>query len=292
MKQGKTYGNAWLYKALIWLLRHVNIRILYVFQKVCVIPFTLLSKGYKITYRYYHDKCGQGQRQALLSSYRNNSLFGQTVVDKFAMYAGHHFVVRYNGEEQYREMTRKPQALMQLSAHIGCSEILGYSYNNSKPCNVLVYGGENPAMMEYRKQAFGNKDIRMIPVATEGRHSEEIISALDRGEIVCAFADRFMNEKKYLVSKIHGHEVKLARGPFSMAVTRGLDVVMANAMKEPDGSYTAFFTPLHYDRTLTPKAQRQQLADAYCTEIERLLTLYPTQWFNYSDIWLKGQNDK
>ena len=70
-----------------------------------------------------------------------------------------------------------------------------------------------------------------------------------------------------------------------MAVTRGIDVVVVNAMKEKDGSYKVFFTPLTYDKTLSASQQRQQLADAYTAEIERLLEMYPLQWFNYFDLW-------
>lgn len=271
-----------MYEALIGMLRHVNIRVFYIFMAVCVIPFTLLfSRGAKLTYRYYHKVKGEGILKAWWMVYRNHCIFGQTVIDKFAMYAGRQFKVNYQGKEEYRALTEQPEALLQLSAHIGASEILGYSYDNQKVCNVLVYGGEKQSLMAYRQSAFNNKKINMIPVVTDGGHSEDIIRAFDNGEIVCAFADRFMNEKKLILSTIHGHEVKLAKGPFSMAVNRGLNVVMANAMKERDGSYTAFFTPLHYDRSLPTKEQRQQLADAYCAEIERLLEQYPLQWFNY-----------
>ena len=155
----------------------------------------------------------------------------------------------------------------------------------SKPCNVLVYGGEKQSLMSYRKASFGQSNIRMIPVGTEGSRSEDIVEALDKGEIISAFADRFMSPNKVVVSSIHGYEVNLAKGPFSLAITRGIDIIMASAMKEKDGSYTAWFTPLPYDRTLSKSEQRQQIADAYTAEIERMLELYPLQWFNYSNLW-------
>ena len=143
--------------------------------------------------------------------------------------------------------------------------------------------------MDYRKGAFSHSNIRMIPVGTDTSHSDEIIAALDRGETVSVFADRLMNANKVVVSTLHGCQVNLAKGPFSLATTRGINVIMASAMKEPDGSYTAFFTPLCYDKTLSKSEQRQQLADAYTAEIERLLEMYPLQWFNYSDLWVANK---
>ena len=56
-------------------------------------------------------------------------------------------------------------------------------------------------------------------------------------------------------------------------------------MKEKDGSYSAYFTPLHYDKALPKSEQRQQLADAYTAEIDRMLESYPLQWFNYSNLF-------
>ena len=117
-------------------------------------------------------------------TYRNHTIFGQTVIDKFAMYAGRNFKVTYIGLDKFKMMTLRPEAMLQLSAHIGCSEIVGYSYDNEKISNVLVYGGEKERMMNYRKAAFKNKHIKMIPVGIGDGHSEEIITALEKGEIV------------------------------------------------------------------------------------------------------------
>lgn len=284
--EGRTYGNARMYKILICWLKHVDIRVFYAFMAVCVIPVTLvLSPGARLTFRYFRHMRGYGWWKSLRSTYQNHCLFGQTVIDKFAMYAGHKFKMTYNGLEHYNKLLESPEAFIQLGAHIGCCEILGYSLHVNKPCNVLVYGGEKQSIMGYRKASFGNSNIKMIPVGIDTSYSEDIVNALDRGETVSAFADRFMNINKVVVSTIHGHQVNLAKGPFSLATTRGINVIMASAMKEKDGSYTAYFTPIDYDKTLPKSQQRQQIADGYTAEIERLLDMYPLQWFNYSNLW-------
>lgn len=286
-KDGSTYGNQWLYSTLIQGLKILDIRVFYYFMSICVIPFTLIfSPGAKLTYRYFRQKRHYGVWKSWWSTYKNHCIFGQTVIDKFAMYAGHKFKIAYHGKELYDELLSRPDAFIQLSAHIGCSEILGYSLHVNKPCNVLVYGGEKASLMSYRKASFGDMNIRMIPVGIETSHSEEIVEALDRGEILSAFADRFMNINKVVVSTIHGYKVNLAKGPFSLATTRGIDVIIASTMKEKDGSYTAYFTSLPYDRSLPKAQQRQQIADAYTAEVERLLNMYPYQWFNYSNPWV------
>lgn len=288
--KGITYGSAWMYKALIFMLRIVNIRVFYIVMAVFVIPITLVfSPGARLTFHYFRQMRGYGWWQSLRLTYRNHCIFGQTVIDKFAMYAGHKFRIRYEGLDAYKQLSAGDKPLLQLSAHIGCSEVLGYSLHVGKPCNVLVYGGEKQSLMNYRRASFGSSNIKMIPVGTDQSHSDEIIRALDNGETVSAFADRLMNINKVVISTLHGFQVYLAKGPFSLATTRGIDVIMASAMKEKDGSYTAYFTPLTYDKTLSKSQQRQQLADAYTAEIERLLDRYPLQWFNYSDLWVEKE---
>lgn len=288
MRRGTTYGNAWMYRALIGLLRRVDRRVFYVLMRTIIIPAQLpFCPGTRLAYQYFRHRRGYGRWRAAWCTYLNHCLFGETVIDKFAMYAGRQIKINVTDDTAYRQMNNQPKPVIQLGAHIGCSEILGYSYYVKKPLNMLVFGGENQPLMQLRQHQFGEMNIRMIPVGVETSHAQEISDALERGEIVSAFADRLMNPRKAVVSTIHGQEVLLAKGPFSLATTRGLPVVMVTAMKEKDGSYTAFMTPLYYDTTVSQCEQRQQLADAYTSEIERLLRIYPLQWFNYFDLWKK-----
>ena len=275
-----------MHRTLIKLLRRVDIRYVYRFMAVCVIPVAMVfSPGSRIAYQYFRKRRGQGCWQALLSTYRNHCLFGQTVIDKFAMYAGHHFEVHSTGHEYFYAHVREDQPVMLLNAHVGCSEMVGYNLSQTKPCNVLVYGGEKQEVMEYRKKQFADMGIKMIPVGTDGVDIMEIVDCLDRGEALSVFADRFMNPKKVLHSTIHGFKVKLSRGPFALAVNRGLEVYMVLAMKQQDGSYDGRIIYLDYDKTLPHREQRQQLVDLYTAEIEKILEDYPLQWFNYFDIW-------
>lgn len=282
-KAGVTFGSARLYRTLIRLLRVVNIRVVYAFADCCVIPIAMVvSPGARVAYRYFRHWQGLSRLRALRATYRNHCLFAETVIDKFASYAGHRFALTLHGAESYERLLAQPGAVIQFGAHIGCSEILGYNYPVRKACNVLAYGGENVAMMDYRERAFEGMNMRIIPVGTDRSHAEEIASAIDRGEVVCAFADRVMNPRKTVTARLFGREVQVAKGPLSMAVHHQLPVIMVSAMKNRQGGYDAFFTPLAYDKALSPAAQRQQLADAYTREMERLLGMYPLQWFNYN----------
>ena len=70
-----------------------------------------------------------------------------------------------------------------------------------------------------------------------------------------------------------------------MPTMRGLNVLAVNVMKTSATGYTVFVTPLAYDKTAPRQEQMRQLATAYVAELERLLTLYPAQWYNYFEFW-------
>ena len=140
--KGKTFGSAWMFKALIVMLRTINIKVFYAFMAICVIPVTMVfSSGARLAFTYYHRRRNYGWWKSLRATYKNHCLFGQTVIDKFAMYAGHKFQIAYQGLEDYNRLLDCPEAFIQLSAHIGCSEILGYSLHLDKPCGN---GSGNP----------------------------------------------------------------------------------------------------------------------------------------------------
>ena len=66
---------------------------------------------------------------------------------------------------------------------------------------------------------------------------------------------------------------------------RGVDVLSVNVMKEGAKKYKIYLTPLGYGRDLPRREQIGQLCRAYIAELERMVRLYPTQWFNFFDFW-------
>ena len=102
---GTTYGNSWMHHWLIRLLRFLDIRIVYAFMAVCVIPVCMVvNPGRKVIYRYFREIWGLRPLGAILKTYRNFYLFGQVVVDKFAMYAGKKFDIETEGYVHFQEL--------------------------------------------------------------------------------------------------------------------------------------------------------------------------------------------
>lgn len=283
--QGTTSGNSQMHSGLIMLLRVIDIRLIYAFAYVFVVPAYLFRPGFKYIYRYFRQRWGYGRVKAFFKTWQNHCMFSQVVIDRFAMYAGKHFHFDVEGYEHFQQLSDKSEAFIQLSSHIGNYEMAGYTLSAKKPLNALVFGGEKPSVMENRAKMFSDKNIRMIATKDDMSHLFLIDGAIQRGEIVSMPADRMFGSEKRVDEHLLGAPVKLPLGPFSVAAMRGLDVLAVNVMKSSTRGYTIYVTPLSYDREAPRSEQTAQLAHGYTTELERILRKYPTQWYNFYDFW-------
>lgn len=283
--QGSTSGSAWMHKQLIRVLRHTDVRWLYAFSAVFVIPICLLlrpSRG--IIYRYFRQRHKMGRCRAAWKTYTNHCLFAQVVIDRFAMFAGRQFDVKVEGYDHYLAVA--DEGFVQLSAHMGNYEMAGYTLvAKGKRFNALVYGGEKASIMEGRDKMFADNNIRMIPIAADGSHLFLLNEALGNHEIVSMPADRVVGSTKTISIDFLGATAQFPQGPFSVATMRGLDVLAVNVMKTSLKEYTVFVESLPYDKTLPRKDQQRQLARRYADCLERMLSRYPEQWYNYFEFW-------
>lgn len=284
---GTTYGNKRMHRWLIRMLRHVDARILYAFASVCVVPVCLaVNPSCGIAYRYFRLRHGFGRLKSAWSVYVNHCAFAQTVIDKFAMYAGRKFDIEIEGYPHFQALADAAPGFLQLSAHIGNYEIAGYSLKaQNKRFNALVFGGEKESVMENRRRLFASTKVNMIAVRPDMGHLFDINQALASGEAVSMSADRILGSDKHIAVDFIGAEADLPYGPFALAAMRSLDVITVNVVKTGLRKYKVIVTPLSYPHNGTRREQISVLARAYAGELERILHLYPTQWYNYFEFW-------
>lgn len=284
---GSTYGSGWMHRCLIRSLRFIDVRFLYLFSAIFVIPVCLvLNESRKTAYHYFRRILGYGRCKAAWSVYVNHCLFGQVVIDKFAMYAGKKFDVEVDGMQYFNELASRDEGFLHLSSHIGNYEIAGYTLvSERKTINAVVYAHEKATVMENRNNMFVKTNIKMITLKEDMSHLFEIDEAVCGGDIVSFPTDRFMGQAKCVECDFLGRPAKFPQGPFSVAAMRGLDVLAVNVMKTGAKKYHIYVTPLHYDKQQPRKEQIRQLSQAYVAELEKRVLQYPTQWYNFFDFW-------
>ena len=284
---GTTFGSSLMHRWLIGVLRWMDVRLLYAFSAVFIVPVCLvLNRSSRVIYRYFRRRQGYGRIKSAWKTYVNHCLFSQVVIDRFAMYAGKRFAVEVEGYEHFQQLAVRKEGFVQLSSHIGNYEIAGYSLvARDKPFNAVVYQGEKQSVMEGRTRMFAGTNITMIPMSSDMSHLFAIDYALQEGHTVSIPADRVFGSQKTLSVRFLGATAQLPQGPFRVAAMRGLDVLAVNVMKHRTRAYKIYVSPLHYDRQAPRRQQLQQLAEAYVAELERMLRLYPAQWYNFYDFW-------
>lgn len=284
---GKTYGNGWMHLWLERMLKIVDVRILYAFSALCIIPVVLMvSPSCSILYRFMRRRMQCSLMKSVWNTYRGHCLFAQVVIDRFAMYAGKRFQINVEGMEHMDSLMAHPEAFITMSSHIGNYELAGYTFRASaKRMNVLMFAGEKPSVMEKRRCMLQANNIGMIPVSQDMSHLFEINRVLSQGEILGMASDRMNGSPKSISVQILGAEARLPQGPFSMATMKSLPVLAVDVMKTASLKYTAYVTPLDYDRQAPRAEQIRQLSQAYVDNLEKRIRQYPTQWFNYFEFW-------
>lgn len=285
---GRTYGSGWMHLWLVRLLKVTDVRILYVFIALAIIPVVLVfSRSRAVVYRFMRLRMGYGRMKSMWKTYISHCMFGQTVVDRFAMYAGKKFEVKVDGMEHMDRLMALPGAFLTMSSHIGNYELAGYTFRASaKRMNVLLFSGEKASVMENRRRMLEANNIGLIPVADDMSHLFEINRVLASGEVLGMAADRLNGSAKSIRKSFMGADVLLPQGPFSLATIRPLPVLAVDVLKTGSRQYTAYVSPLHYDMQAPRAEQMHQLSQAYTDNMDRMTSQYPTQWFNYFEFWI------
>lgn len=285
---GTTYGNGWMHRWLVKLLKVIDVRLLYAFAFVFVVPPTLLinAAARRAIYHYFRRRWGYGRLKSAWMTFLNHCAFSQVVIDRFAMYAGKRFKIDIDGYEHYSLLADGSGGFVQLSSHIGNYEIAGYSLvAENKRFNALVFGGEKESVMANRSRMFSGNNIRMIPMSTDMSHLFLMDAALADGEILSMPADRIFGSQKYLEIDFLGAPAHFPLGAFQMAAVRKAPVLFVAVMKQTFTSYRIIVRPVSVSADGNVRERARGLAEAYVRELENVVGQYPAQWYNYFDFW-------
>lgn len=283
--KGTTGGLPWMQRSLVWLLGHLDQRIMCAVL-VVVVPFYMLfnHQGYISQYHFFRLRFGESWPKAFWHVFINHFKFGQIILDRFAVYGGKKFHLDIDGYDVWQETEQQPEGFVQVSSHIGNYELAGYSLKvEHKKFNALVFMGETQTVMENRDKVFTPNNINMVPVMPDMSHIFTLNTALSNGEIVSMPGDRIFGSPKYLTHQFLGEDARFPLGPFSLASARRCTMMVVFVMKKDWQTYYIRVRKLSPEQYPT----KSQLCDGFVSELEKIVREYPTQWFNYFEFWPK-----
>lgn len=289
--KGTTGGGRAGRNGLMLLFHIFNIRIIYFFVDLAVPFYMLFSyKNSKAIFQYFNQILGYSKLKSLKKTYQNHKIFGQMLVDRFAVFSGNEkiFNVEITGNDIFLDLLQQKKGFIMASSHVGNFEINGYLLKqNVKPINALVFGGESPDYQEKRNKILERNNIHPILVSEDMSHIFTINNVISDGGIVSMSCDRFMGAGKAVECDFLGKKAKFPAGAFALATQFEVPIMTIFCMREKPCHYHIYVKKIETRKedTLSKQMKINKLATCFANELEAIVKLYPEQWFNFYDFW-------
>lgn len=280
---GKTKGGVLGYKIFITLLKRFGLGPAHLLLYF-VVPYYVVfdPKRAAVSYRFFKDKIGYKPIKSLQSVFQNTFIFGQVLLDKFAMMTSLRtsYTFEFDGEERLQKMADSGKGGIIITAHIGNWEVASQLLDRlSTKVNVIMFDAEYRKIKHLISSQLGERGFNIIPLKKDMSHIFEISKALKAGELLCIQGDRYLETAPTLDLKFFDELALFPKGPFDLASRLKVPVSFAFAMKAGKRHYklnaTSPYTALN----------SEQLANEFVGIVEEKVKEYPLQWFNFYDFW-------
>jgi predicted LPLAT superfamily acyltransferase len=288
--QGKSRGNKLGYSIFVKVIRTFGVLPAYFllrFVAMYYFLFSWTSSGH--IFRYFHHRHGYSFFRSWLAVYRNYFVFGQSILDKIIVLAGveNKFTYDFDGEENLVKIVEQGKGGILISGHVGNWEVAGHLLKRlNTRINVVMFDGEHEHIKQYMNQVTGGRKFNVIIIRDDLSHVYAIGEALQKNELICLHADRFLEGNKTVSIQLLGKDARFPAGPFQLAAAFQVPVSVVFAFKESNTHYHFFGSDLikrGEDENRSDFVQR--LMARFVAELEEKVKRYPEQWFNYYNFW-------
>lgn len=288
--RGQSRGNKLGYAIFVFVCKYAGLRPAYfVLRFVAFYYFIFSRQSSRHIYQYFRQRQNYKKGKALRAVYTNYYKFGQCLLDKIVVMSGvrNPFTYHFDGEENLLAMVAKGQGGILLSAHIGNWEVAGHFLQrlNTK-IHVVMFDNEHRQIKEYLEGVTGQRKFNVIAIKNDLSHVYEIGEALQKNELICMHADRFIGKEKTITKPILGDDALFPAGPFVLAATFNVPVSIVFAFKESSTHYHFFGSkPIIKSEAESKSEFKDRLANEFVSSMEERTRQYPEQWFNYYNFW-------
>lgn len=290
--QGKSKGTPLGYRIFVFICRTFGVLPAYFILRFVAFYYLVFSRtSTRHIYRYFRQRHHYGVLRSCLSIYRNYYIFGQTLLDKVVVMANieNKFTYDFDGEENLREIVRGGKGGILLSGHVGNWEAAGHLLRRlDTRVNVVMYDGEHEQIKAYLEQVTGGRNLNLILIKPDMSHVYAMGEALQKNELICLHADRYLEGNKTTRQLFLGEEAQFPLGPFLLSASFRVPVSVVFAFKESLHHYHFYGSALLVRGEGESKSGfMDRLLSTFVRQLEQKVELYPEQWFNYFNFWGK-----
>lgn len=219
----------------------------------------------------------------------------------FASVASDRFFLLRGDTEKFEICLDRPQAVLDLSlqnrgcllllAHVGGYEVMRMHGTQQRklPLRILMDTRHNRMFMTVANRLNPELGQRIIDAAQSGPALVlSLKEALEQGSMVGMMADRVRENERHINVNFLGGTARLPAGPWILAGTLGVPVILAFGLYRGGNRYDVHFE-LFAEKISLPRQTReqalQQHAQAYASRLEHYVQQAPYNWFNFYDYW-------
>ena len=282
---GKSKGTPLGYKIFIFFIEKLGVQFAYFILYFVAFYYLIFSEGTKPVFVYFKNRLGFSSFKSFFKAYKNNLVFGKTIIDKYAIQLGQRnkFTYEFDGEEILFDLLKQKKGGILISAHVGNFEIAEYflsEIDEFSQINLITTDAEHSAIKAQLENISAKSNIKFIIVRDDLTHIIQINQALNNNELICFTGDRYFEGSKTLESEFLGAKASFPAGPFLIGSRLKVPVVFVYVMKESSTHYH-----LYTRRAEFKNRDAQNLLEQYIKNVTWILDKYPYQWFNYFDFW-------
>lgn len=216
---------------------------------------------------------------------------GEILIDKVALSAGiaGDFDYDNEGEHFIHQFIREGKGCILIGGHIGSWDIAAFFLHIRTKVNVVMYQNEKAQIQAVLDQAKGTNQVNIIPMSNDMSYLIEVKNALDRNEVVCFNADRFIRGDKTMTFHFLGEKAHFPTGVYQIAAKLKSPIACIAGVKKSKRKYQFYCEPIPY-KPLTRNKQEDNaifhgMVKQYVLFFERITRQYPLQWFNHFNFW-------
>ena len=146
----------------------------------------------------------------------------------------------------------------------------------------------DPNVQEMRLKLRSRLGVESIDIGSSMATAFKVRAAVDRGRAVALLVDRAYPEDRILVP-FFGRLTPFLRSPALLARFCGCDVLPGFFLRSSDGSYfNVWGESLRADSSLSPDEDAARIMTRVAADLESVIRIHPTQWFNFYRFWNGG----
>lgn len=288
---GRSLAGKWRHAFMYGLIFIGGRGLAYLFLYPLVFVYTLIPSVRKKSRAYIIRRFSPTTRWDYWKhTYRLNLTFARTLVDRAALGILGKTDVSSTEEERNlcRQLLEENKGLILLSAHVGCWQMAVHLMQFlPRKKHVLYYRNPKDYDKTVAEHSHQKAPFTLINPAGPLGGVVEMMSALQRGEIVCAMGDRvFGDEKNAVIVKFLGAEVRIPYSFYRLSAATGAPIVIMFFPWVNRGKFASHTAKVLRIEDLGARKENYiPFAQQFMDELAHFCIQYPYQFFNYFDLW-------